>query len=210
VSKYTTVLLQKLDEGLAEIRAHYQADLTRKKLSRELLYAVRQVIQDCQSLLDATVNADKEKHVGTSNWSPYFPLAESPTDFPAAMERQINDLDSNIVAAFERHQPYQPGKTELGHLHALARVNKHRDFTPQTRQVTHQVTYTGPAGSLIFDNLIVEGQFEVDVGGPTTRTETIYVDWRFVDPPVSVLPTLEALARLVREAVEDIRREAQL
>ena len=41
-------------------------------------------------------------------------------------------------------------------------------------------------------------------------TETIYVDWRFNDPPVSVLPTLEALVRLVRAAVKDVRREASL
>lgn len=43
-----------------------------------------------------------------------------------------------------------------------------------------------------------------------TVTETIYVDWRFVDPPVSVLPTLENLARLVREAVQNVRGEAGL
>jgi len=41
-------------------------------------------------------------------------------------------------------------------------------------------------------------------------TEIVYVDWRFTDPNVSVLPTLEKIAVLVRQAVEDVRREAQL
>jgi hypothetical protein len=43
-----------------------------------------------------------------------------------------------------------------------------------------------------------------------TVTEVTYVDWRFVDPPVSVLGTLTALVGCVTEAVNDIRHAASL
>jgi hypothetical protein len=43
-----------------------------------------------------------------------------------------------------------------------------------------------------------------------TPVEVVYVDWLFVDPPVSVIRTLEALARLVSDAVADIDGEAGL
>jgi hypothetical protein len=143
------------------------------------------------------------------------------------MEKQIKGLAAKkpkIAAAFERHQPYQPEKAELGYLHALARVNKHRDFTPQTRTEHRRVEAEFAGGSVSWDPAAVSFGSGVFIGGvpvspatqrpvphPTqTVKDTIYVDWRFRELQVSVLPTLEALARLVRDAVEDVRRQARL
>ena len=215
------VLLRKTDEAVEQARAHYETDLAAKELSDELLYAVRQVVQDCQSALDMTATAVKKKH-GEGDWRPYFPLAKDADSFPAEMEKQIKGLATskpNIAAAFERHQPYQRGKTELGDLRALRRVNTHEAFTPQTRterQVGLRQQYAGAMvetddrGNVRAGPVVGSTNTVLD-GSPPLRTERlIYVDWQFVDPPVSVRPTLEALARLTRAAVEDIRREAQL
>jgi hypothetical protein len=221
------VLLRKADEGVAEVRAHYEADLAAKALSDETLYAIRNVVQDVQSALDWTATAVKDKYFPGSKWAPYFPLAKDPSKFPDTLEKQIKGLAANhpkIAKAIERHQPCQAGKAELGYLHDLAKVNKHQDFTAQTRQEQRRVDVQFGGGSVSFDPGAVTFGSGVSIGGvpvdPMTQrpvphpsqtvTETIYVDWRFKDPPVSVLPTLEALARLVRDAVEDVRREAKL
>src|ERR1022692_3621293 len=220
-------LLRKIDEGVEEVRAHYEADLAAKQVSDELLYAVSRIISDCLSALDWTANAIKEKYGSSGGRSPYFPLRSTPQDFERGLDEQIRGLratEPQIAHAFERHQPYQPGKTELGYLHALGRVNKHQDFTPQIRQEQRRVDVQFSGGSVSFDPGAVRFGPGVSIGGvpvdPMTQrpiphpsqmvTEAVYVDWRFNDPPVSVLPTLEILATLVRVAVEDVRREPQL
>jgi hypothetical protein len=221
------VLLRKIDEGVAGVCGHYEADLAAKQVSTDLLYAIRNIVQDAQSALDWTATAVKDKFYPGSKWRPYFPLAKDAAAFPAELEKQIKGLAADhpaIAAAFERQQPYQHGNTELGYLHALAKVNKHQDFTPQTRQEQQRVDVQFGSGSVSFDPAAVTFGSGVSIGGvpvdPRTQrpvphpsqtvTETIYVDWRFNDPPVSVLPALEALARLVRGAVEDMRSEARL
>jgi len=243
------VLLRKIDDGVGQVRAHYEADLASEQLSDDLLYAIRSVVQDCQSALDWTATGINAKF-GKSKQAPYFPLAKSPAEFSAELDKQIRGLaqsQPDIAAVIERHQPYQPRKTELGYLRALSRVNKHQDFTAQTRQETREISVAsaegqvgynehvrfvrggitfGPGGRLTFGP---GGQVGLGAGPPTlqgvpvnlltqrpqpsrriTAQEIVIVEWQFADPPVPVLPTLEALARQVREAVAELRQAASL
>lgn len=236
MSSRVHVLLRKIDEHLDEVRDHYEEDLASKELSDELVYAIRAVIQDCQSALDWTATAVKKQCGGKGKWKPYFPLVSESSAFPAAMEKQIPGLigsHPDVAKAFRRHQPYRKGKAELGCLHKLARVEKHEDFTPQTRHQQRWVESSDSTGGIRFkvgpDSTDGSGVFiapgatmnwrgrsldprtlEPLDGGPKPYDETIYVDWRFVDPDVPVLPTLEALGRLVASAVNDVRRVAGL
>jgi hypothetical protein len=212
-------LLRKITDGVEVIRGHYQRDLAAQQVSDEVLYAVRGVIQDCQSALDWTATAVKAKCGSVkSTWKPYFPLAGSPSEFPDELRKQLGELATThqaVAAAIERHQPFQPGHAELGYLHALAKVNKHSDFTPQRRQETPRWTQQAGGGSVSWGPGVSWTPGAVFVGGrpmgdPATTSLTIYVDWLFVSPAVSVLSTLQALSELVPEAVRDIRLEAGL
>lgn len=220
-------LLRKADDHVAEIRAHYEADLAAKEVSDELLYAVRNTVSNCLSALDWTANAVKEKYGPNKGRSPYFPLRPTQQEFEDGIDQQIKGLRAKepaVAAAFERHQPYQAGKSDLGHLHALGRVEKHQDFTPQTRQEQRttrvetsgggSVEYTDGvtfSGNVSIGGVPVDPSTQMPVPHPSQRvTVTTYVDWRFKGPSVSVLPTLENLVRLVREAVADVRSEANL
>ncbi len=211
---------------------------------------MRQVVQDCQSALDWTATAVKDKFYPGSTWNPYFPLQGDQAKFREALDKQIKGLEADrlhIAAAFERHQPYQSGKEALGHLHALRKVNTHRDFTAQTRKERRAVRVQtgggyveygqgvrfnpgggitiGPGGGMTISGAGVQiGPHGTSIGGvpvdPRTQRpiphpsqsvmQTVYVDWRFNDPNVSVLPALTDLTALTRSAVEDVRREAQL
>ncbi|MCA1708816.1 MAG: hypothetical protein LC808_38275, partial [Actinobacteria bacterium] len=197
----------------------YERDLASQSLSYELLYAIRGVVQDCQSALDATATKVKAKY-GKGTWKPYFPLvapSEGPNEFQTKLEEQIKGLAGshpNIASAFERHQPYHPGHTELGYLKKLSNANKHADFTAQTRSEQRQ---WHQGGVLWSEGVSWSGGVSVNVGGtmrpmgdPATTSVKVFVHWQFVDPPVPVLPTLEALVSQTEAAVTDIHHEAAL
>jgi hypothetical protein len=219
-------LLGKVDEGVASVESHYRRDLDAKSVSDDLLYDVRRVVQDCQSALDWTASAVNERY--GSGRTPYFPLARRHEDFEAELDRQITGLRTNhpaIAAAFERHQPYQAGSEVLGYLRKLSRVNKHQDFSAQTRtERLRTIVDVAGVGVADWDSRAVTFASGVSILGapidPATQrpapnpavavTSVRYIDWRFVDPPTSVLRTLQSLARLVREAVADVETVATL
>jgi hypothetical protein len=124
----------------------------------------------------------------------------------------VADARPDIAATIERHQPYQPGAGWLGHLVALSNENKHVGYSPQTRDETRWVEVQGSSGSVGFQpyqkgkgGIVFGGQMfmngvEVDPktlqplgGGRKPYVETIYVDWLFDDPAVSVRTTLESI-----------------
>jgi hypothetical protein len=221
MTRSVDVLLRKIDDGVAKVRAEYEANLAAKEVSDELLYEVRHVILDCHSALGHTATAVKDKYFPAGKWDPYFPVWDTPERFTAGIDRQIPGLRTNhpkVAAAFERHQPYQPEHAELGYLPMLNRVNDHRDFTPQERSEQRTTRFEFPGGAMIEmgegASITMGPGADIRGGGTSIREvqpkQMVYIDWLFVDPPVSVLGTLEALARLVRATVQDIHREASL
>ncbi|MCH8995136.1 MAG: hypothetical protein IH959_09260 [Chloroflexi bacterium] len=140
------------------------------------------------------------------------------------MKRDFPKVPQAVFDAMERHQPYQPDKASLGYLHDLARVNKHQDFTPQTRTETRRIRVSGPGGAVEWtpDNVTfgrgvsiggvpVDPRTQRPVPSPTQEvTETIYIGWNFANLNVPVLPTLESLSRLITDAMDDVRQAALL
>ncbi len=219
MADYVQVMVTKAREHLEDVRRLYERDLESQVLSDDLLYAIRGVVSDCQSALDSTATRVKDRYGKSDKWKPYFPLSTTNrTDFDARLNKEIKGLSishPNIAAAFERHQPYNAGKAELGYLHKLRRENVHAgDFTAQTRDEQRQWRQ----GSISWtDGISWTGGIYVGVGNtmrpmgdPATTTVTRIAQWLFVDPPVAVLPTLEALVNQVDDAVRDIHYEAAL
>lgn len=219
------VVLATLPGQMDDIRARYERDLAVHKLSDHLLHDIARYVEDCQRVLDWTATDIDRAHGKGRDRSPYFPLHTDSTKFAKAMRSHFPAVPSAVVDAFERHQPGQPGKTELGYLHQLARVNKHQDFTPQKRIETRRVEARSSGGGSVswdpgavtfgsgvsINGVPVDPRTQRPVSSPTqVVTETIYVGWKFTDPPVPVLPTLEALGRLVHDAVTEIRQAAGL
>lgn len=212
-------LLNDIDEGLREMEGIYQRDLTAKQESPDLLRVVRRIIADERSVLDFVAHAVAEKY-GHPKDRAYFPITTSAPDFPKLLDGNITALTMNhpqIAAAFERHQPYRAGKDALQYLPALSRENKHQKFSAQTRQETRRIQ----SGAVGWNPDQVKFGSGVSVSGnpinpqtqrpaPGTYTETIFVDWEFVDPPVPVRSTLSEIARIAHEATADIRHEARL
>ena len=218
------VVLRKLPEQLRAIQEEYARSLTNREMSDDLLHDIARFVEDCQRVLDWTATDIDRAYGKASDRSPYYPLHDAPAGFAAAMARDFPTVSQAVYDAMERHQPYQPDKKSLGYLHGLARVNKHQDFTPQTRTESRRIRASSAGGVVEWDPGAVTFGTGVWIGGvpvdPLTQrpvpsptqevTEIIYVGWNFVNPNVPVLPTLESLSRLIVEAVSDVRHAAGL
>jgi hypothetical protein len=213
-------ILSKIGDGSTTIQLLYADVRDADRLPPDLLYAIRSLVQDCQSVLDWTMSEIHRSCVARpGKWSPYFPLCASPAKFTEALDKYlpgIRETRPDIAEALERHQPYRPGMEILGYLHKLSSENKHRQFSVQRLEVTESVhPWIAAGGSIetiptpygpVFD------EHGVPIPGRTSPVPTISsitnFDWRFTDPDVSVLPTLLSLAEAVLKAVWDIRGTA--
>ena len=212
-------MLRKIDEGLAAVTQHYADVKDADSLPEDLLYAIRNLVQDCQSALDWTMS-DVHKRYVANKGRPYFPLVADHDELVKALDRwlpQVRAAHPDIAAAFERHQPYRAGNAALGHLHELSGVNKHRQFSTQRLDVTESVHPWVAAGGSVETIPVKYGPMLDKDGVPIpgkkwlplpTIVAITNIDWRFIDSDVSVLPTLTSLAAAVREAVVDIRATA--
>lgn len=231
MSKQVDVLLRGMGQAVEKIAAIYERELHSKTVSDELLYEVRRALTDGQDALDWTATAlDQQPYGRQKDRSPYFPLRSDSTAFASAVSKDFPNLPPKVLAALERHQPYQPGKTLLGHLHDLARINKHQEFTAQTRVETLTLRPsdggTGVIGLTGGPQIRMSGGASISMSGgasisftgpgvPISQniTREVLVDWLFNRAPVpqlSVLGTLKDLHKLVSQAVSDIRHEAGL
>lgn len=217
----------------------YQQIIFETTIPDDLLYAIRNAIQDQQSALDWVAHRVDQKYGKNADRSPYFPLHETHDEFTKVFTKHFGLVEtarSDIRDAFERHQPYQPSHEVLGHLHTLARVNKHQDFTAQERKEANfyalvangQILLSGgsfnpgaqngPAvhefnlGGLPAD---LDGQrvaLKVTSGSPerAATLRGIVIDWYFADPYLPVLATLNELQQAVTDTDADIGQVAAL
>jgi hypothetical protein len=227
MDEFVKDLLDECEKALAAAETSYRRDIASRILSDELLFLIRALARHCQSALDATAARVGEAYPGGSISLPRFPLAASAGDFDNKIEEQLTGLlrsQPMIAAAFERHQPYQPGNAELGYLHTLGHADKRTDFSKQKRTEVVEI------------ERVPGGGFIVSVVGSTDRsrdreatamsertglgfaspdivrhmTRSVFAGWTFVDPPGPVLQTLRALLGETRDAVTDICQEAGL
>ena len=210
-------ILSRIGDGETTIQLLYGGVKDADTLPPDLLYAIRSLVQDCQSALDWTMSEIHRSCVARADkWSPYFPLWASKPKFIEALDKSlpgIRDTRPDIAEALERHQPYRPGMEVLGYLHKLSNENKHRQFSVQRLEVPESVHPWIAAGGAretiptqygpVFD------EHGVPIPGRTSPVPAISsitnFDWRFTDPDVSVVPTLLSLADAVLKAVWDIR-----
>jgi hypothetical protein len=112
-----------------------------------------------------------------------------------------------LVTAWRTYQPYTPEFEWLGDLIELAKGNKHRRLTPQTRQERREVRWDAPgSGSSITlgegASITMGPGADIQIGGKSIRdiqpTRTVYVDWLFDDTEKSALQTLKTIQAGIR------------
>jgi hypothetical protein len=219
--------LESAQDGLVDLDRVYARDLHARTLSDDAIRAVNTVVRSVEGAMGKTADAVAVRFA--TNPKPgrrlqaYFPLADNPAEFANLREQRLPGVAVNrpdIAAAFERHQPYQPGRSELGYLKQLYRENHHHDFTLQE---TRSGMFTGLSFGGAFAGvesgdiptgwrgvLIVDGMTPLEGLEGASAGFQIWADWHFKDPPVSVAATLMALVHLGYEACEDVSVTAGL
>ncbi len=215
------VLLIKAQEQIDVLHETIWPSLTAAdEISGEALYAVRSVVQDLQSALDWVATAVDRAHGRGRDRSPYFPLRESRSAVEAQLKRDFPGLQTRAPEAYEaitRHQPYVNGREMLGHLHNLARVNKHQHFTKQVRDSRRHwgvslgglsVQYNEGRGLTIggpppYGHMLV-GQAAISDDGTFAFSQGDLVTWNFAVPNEAVQTTLVLLHGLVVDACVDV------
>lgn len=222
--------LQSAAKGLDALKQVYERDLRAGTVSDDAIEAVTTVVRSLEGAMGKTADgvavqyATQPKKPG-ARLRAYFPLTDNPAEFKDRLGRNLPGVGANyprIAAAFERHQPYQPDRSELGYLKELYRVNHHHDFTVQETRNSQFVGVFMGGFRMGLDTVGETSGWEVLASEevmalepkpglpPTTAGVQHWIDWYFLDPSVSVATTLLALHRLCSEACEDVSATAGL
>lgn len=206
----------------------YRRDLEAEEISDEVIERVGIVARNLNAVLDKTANGVQTKFYKRSTRT-YYPLVAEEQDFEAALEKSIKGLRADhpaIADAIRAHQPFN--RPVLNNLKPLYREFAHHDFVMQRRQETSGTTTFAIGGfaaiSIGPDGLQIGGSawrgFPIKDGkvrrpdNPSMQemslSEGTFVDWLFVDPPVSVLGTLKPLITACGQAAYDVSYAAGL
>jgi hypothetical protein len=208
-------------EQMDEIESIYQETLAEQEVSGRLQALIKGVIEHNRSVLDYVANAVAEKH-GPASAKVYWPYATTPEKFDNYFDKNLPGVRASrpeLVTAWKTYQPYESGFEWIGYLIELAKGNKHRVLTPQTKTETVRMEVHGPGGSVSWDPSGVTFSAGVQIMGQpmnpvTQRTPNtvrmVYVDWRFADPDVSALATLRDIQTGMRPMLHELCRLANL
>jgi hypothetical protein len=192
-------------EQLGEIEKIYNDTLAAQNIPPRLQALIKGVIEHQRSALDFTTHAIATG-LGTARDGDriYWPYARRPEDFVGYFDKNLPGLRAarpDIADAYQRYQPYTPGYEWIADLIELAKSNKHRQLTPQTRTENHATRFSGPLGGAIeigrgASIQIGQGAAILIDGVPLQSIQPqriVYVAWLFADSGKNALGTLQGI-----------------
>lgn len=164
-------LLEDASEQMEILVALHERALAHAGARSRFRTRVKNVLENHRSALDyLAVGLTNEHGSPSKSFVVYFPLAQSPGEFPAVMESRMPGVAAakpKIAEAIERHQPYQPGNEWLSHLNKLTREQKHNALSAQIVREVFQcrVTEKATGAFVMWHGLTLEPGKMVSVGG---------------------------------------------
>jgi hypothetical protein len=210
-------MLALADEHISEIEAMYQATLTAQAVPPRLQAHVKGVIEQQRSALDFVAHEVAITH-GTAREGDriYWPYAKDSTQFDQFFDKNLPGVRQSqpaILDAWRKYQPYTRGYEWIADLVDLARGNKHRRLTPQTRTERRATRFQAPGGGAAME--IGEGASvqigrgaQVLIGGVPIQhiqpQRITYVGWAFADTGKPALATLKNIQKGIRPVLHDL------
>ena len=216
-------LLSRSADDLHQVRKDYDASLQAQAISSELKIDIKNLCENLRSVLDYLAHDMRETHcpvAGKKNF--YFPIFDTAPSFAGQMSAWYPGLDTAnapLYAYLSGLQPYQGAdRLWLSQFNKLNNLNKHGDLVEQTRVTFEQVKVSSTSGAQVTWNpanvrfgsgvriagVPVDPRTQMPIrDGSLTVQKTIWVDFKFHEPDVSVLPLLsEATAGIAKIAAE--------
>jgi len=230
-------MLEHIDKDLASLENEYTSSLRAKELPASLAIDVKNLMENLRSCLDYMAQDIYEiviePHRSKAGLKPlkkaYFPYGKTKADFDGAVTKNLPDLSSlspNVYGILESIQPFNAGITWLVDLCSTVNTNKHDSLSPQERSERKAYTVgskdgsasiSAPAGAIeappgaihIGSGAVV---FDPDTGVPLQTPGldvkvTTWVDFKFADTDISVLPLLKSAREAIEKAYDELYKE---
>jgi len=214
-------LLRKSHSTFAELKQAYDASLHEQNVREDLKVDIKNIFENLRSCLDYLARDIFEAHCPLAK-SPdrlYFPIRATATEFNQAINRDYPGLQTTspvVCSILEDAQPYRD--PWLGQFNRLNNDNKHQDLVEQTRVESRQVTVSRGGGSVSWGpgvtfhgNVSVMGvpidpRTQLPIPNKVAQTQvTIWVDFRFKENRMSVIPFIEESLKNVERIYLDLR-----
>ena len=186
-------------------------------MPKRLLALIKGAIEQQRSALDFVANeVPISRGTAKDEDRIYWPYARDRAKFDEFFDRNLPGVRTSlpaIVGAWERYQPYTPGFEWIADLIDLAKGNKHRRLTPQTRTEQRTTRWEAPGGGASITmgegaSMSMGPGADILLGGASIRDippiRTIHVDWLFADNGKSVLRTLKTIQAGIGPMLQDL------
>lgn len=214
-------LLRKSQAVFADLKRAYDASLHDKQVREDLKVDIKNIFENLRSCLDYLAHDIFETHCPSAK-SPdrlYFPIRATATEFNQAVSRDYPGLQTAsavVCVILESVQPYRD--PWLGQFNRLNNGNKHQDLVEQTRTESRQVTVSrggrsvswGPGvtfgGGVSVMGIPIDPRTQMPVPNNVAQTQVItWVDFRFKENGMSVLPFIETSLKNVEKIYRDLQ-----
>lgn len=215
-------LIRKSQNAFQDLKRDYAASLHDKAIRNDMKVDIKNIFENLRSCLDYLAH---ELFEGLCNAAKqpdklYFPIRKSQTDFAKVMSQSYSGLEQANKSVFDFLESIQPyNKAWLGQFNQLNNENKHQDLVEQTRTEARHVAVSSPSGGSVswgpgvtfggnvkVMGVAIDPRTQLPVPNNQVSTQiTIWVDFKFKDNGLSVMPFVEDSIK----QVEGIFRELQ-
>ena len=216
------VLLKKSNMDFADLKRAYEKSLHDKQIRDDLKVDIKNIFENLRSCLDYLAQDIYETFCALSKKPDrlYFPIRPSLAEFNGVISSDypmLQTISKPVYDILETMQPYHD--PWLRYFNKLNNENKHQDLIEQTRMESRQVTVSSTGSSVSWGPGVTFGSGVSILGVPIDPTNqlpvpnnqvktdiVIWVDFRFREINLSVLPFIDQSLKKVEYTFRDLQK----
>lgn len=214
-------LLRKARNEFVDLKRAYDSSLHEKHVREDMKVDIKNIFENLRSCLDYLAHDIFETLCPSAKPSDrlYFPIRPTAVEFNQAANKDYPNIQSTNKVVYDILEAIQPYRDPwLGQFNRLNNDNKHQDLVEQTRTESRQVTVSRSGGSVSWGpgvtfgggvsvmGVPIDPRTQMPVPNNVAKTEVVtWVDFRFKDNGVSVLPFIENSLKNVEKVFRDLQ-----
>lgn len=216
-------LLRKSQNTFLDLKRDYDTSLHEKTIRDDLKVDIKNIFENLRSCLDYLAHELFEGLCGAAKQPDrlYFPIRSSRIEFDKVMKRDYSGLEQANKAVFDFLESIQPYNSAwLGQFNQLNNENKHQDLVEQTRTEARHVSVSAPGGGSVswgpgvsfgggvsVMGVPIDARTQLPVPNNQVTTQiTIWVDFKFKDNGLSVLPFVDESIKKVESVFRELQK----
>ena len=220
-SSSVEALLKRSNIIFIDLKRAYEESLHDKNIREDLKVDIKNIFENLRSCLDYFAQDIFETCCASSRKPDrlYFPIRSSLTEFNQIISRDYPGLQTTNKAVYDILESIQPYRDPwLNYFNSLNNENKHQDLVEQTRTESPHVTVSRGQGSVSWGpgvtfsggvsvmGVPIDPKTQLPISNNLVKTEIIiWVDFRFKDIGLSVLPFIEKSLSKVEHVFYDLK-----